>query len=234
MPWKINPFTGRLDYYKTGSGSTSPAGSDREIQFNSDGSFGADAKLSFIDNYATSHAAIRIGANSTNGYLVGHSASASSDIAGSSVNIIAGNGDTNGNGGGVSIKTGEPGATSGIAGNISIEMGAGDSATSQVHINAKDADLLFTQNLGKLSIKDSGAYKGTIVAQGLSNDWEYSLPDNNGTFALVGDLAGYVPLVAAPASASSNGSPGMFAYDTNYIYICVGGDTWKRVAISTW
>jgi hypothetical protein len=38
----------------------------------------------------------------------------------------------------------------------------------------------------------------------------------------------------APASASATGSPGMITWDTDYIYICVAADTWKRVAISTW
>ena len=38
----------------------------------------------------------------------------------------------------------------------------------------------------------------------------------------------------APASASATGSAGQIIWDTNYIYICVATDTWKRVAISTW
>lgn len=37
-----------------------------------------------------------------------------------------------------------------------------------------------------------------------------------------------------PASAAAAGSTGMIAYDTNFIYVCVGVNTWKRVAIATW
>lgn len=37
-----------------------------------------------------------------------------------------------------------------------------------------------------------------------------------------------------PASASSSGTTGNFAWDTSYIYIAVASNTWKRVAISTW
>jgi hypothetical protein len=37
-----------------------------------------------------------------------------------------------------------------------------------------------------------------------------------------------------PASASDTGNQGDIAWDTNYIYVCVATDTWKRVAISTW
>ena len=38
----------------------------------------------------------------------------------------------------------------------------------------------------------------------------------------------------APSNASDTGAPGEIRWDTNYIYVCVATDTWKRVAISTW
>ncbi len=38
----------------------------------------------------------------------------------------------------------------------------------------------------------------------------------------------------APAAASSNGFRGEIRYDSNYIYVCVADNTWKRVALSTW
>lgn len=46
----------------------------------------------------------------------------------------------------------------------------------------------------------------------------------------------YPPIIAAstPASASAAGTAGQFAYDSNYLYIAVGTNTWKRVAISSW
>ena len=37
-----------------------------------------------------------------------------------------------------------------------------------------------------------------------------------------------------PASATSMGTPGEYAYDTGYFYVCVATDTWKRVALTTW
>jgi cytoskeletal protein CcmA (bactofilin family) len=39
---------------------------------------------------------------------------------------------------------------------------------------------------------------------------------------------------SAPSSASSTGTAGTIAYDTNYIYVCVAANTWKRVSLSTW
>jgi len=37
-----------------------------------------------------------------------------------------------------------------------------------------------------------------------------------------------------PASASATGTAGTFAYDSDYMYICVATDTWKRVTADTW
>lgn len=39
---------------------------------------------------------------------------------------------------------------------------------------------------------------------------------------------------SVPASASSTGSVGQIAYDSDYIYICVATNTWKRASLTTW
>jgi hypothetical protein len=38
----------------------------------------------------------------------------------------------------------------------------------------------------------------------------------------------------APASASANGFRGEIRYDSDYIYVCIADNTWKRVALSSW
>lgn len=43
----------------------------------------------------------------------------------------------------------------------------------------------------------------------------------------------YIP-ATPPANASSQGVAGSITYDSNYIYMCVATNTWKRVAIATW
>lgn len=35
-----------------------------------------------------------------------------------------------------------------------------------------------------------------------------------------------------PANSSATGTQGMIATDSNYIYVCVATNTWKRVALS--
>lgn len=37
-----------------------------------------------------------------------------------------------------------------------------------------------------------------------------------------------------PANSYSTGLAGTIARDSNYIYVCVANNTWKRVLLSTW
>lgn len=37
-----------------------------------------------------------------------------------------------------------------------------------------------------------------------------------------------------PSTASSAGSAGQIAYDSNYVYVCVATNTWRRANLSTW
>lgn len=37
-----------------------------------------------------------------------------------------------------------------------------------------------------------------------------------------------------PGTAGASGLVGSFAWDSGYLYICVGANTWKRVAVATW
>jgi hypothetical protein len=37
-----------------------------------------------------------------------------------------------------------------------------------------------------------------------------------------------------PASATDTGEEGQICWDADYVYVCIGTNTWKRSAISTW
>lgn len=37
-----------------------------------------------------------------------------------------------------------------------------------------------------------------------------------------------------PANSSANGLTGTIARDSNYLYVCVDTNTWKRTNLSTW
>lgn len=71
---------------------------------------------------------------------------------------------------------------------------------------------------------------GTLLEIKLADDSAYT-----NLKALGVEVTG--PLVVAtstPASAAAAGTAGTIAWDSNYIYICVATNTWKRVAIATW
>lgn len=37
-----------------------------------------------------------------------------------------------------------------------------------------------------------------------------------------------------PASSTATGEKGTICYDSNYIYVCVATDTWKRISLTSW
>ena len=37
-----------------------------------------------------------------------------------------------------------------------------------------------------------------------------------------------------PSSASDTGQAGQICWDTNYLYVCVASNTWKRIALNSW
>ena len=48
------------------------------------------------------------------------------------------------------------------------------------------------------------------------------------------DIAGWREVDTPPASASAPGTPGDYHVATDYLYICVAANTWKRSPLSTW
>ena len=43
-----------------------------------------------------------------------------------------------------------------------------------------------------------------------------------------------LPNTTTPTTATSTGRKGEVRYDSDYLYICVATNTWKRTALSTW
>ncbi len=37
-----------------------------------------------------------------------------------------------------------------------------------------------------------------------------------------------------PANSSANGVAGLVAYDSNYLYVCVANNTWKRITLGSY
>jgi hypothetical protein len=63
--------------------------------------------------------------------------------------------------------------------------------------------------------------------------------DDNGNANIRGNLtlSGNLLTIGSslvPASATADGLPGQIAWGPSFVYVCVGLNTWKRAAISTW
>lgn len=83
----------------------------------------------------------------------------------------------------------------------------------------------------------SQAYGGLIFRTRASGSNSYLVNrmsiDSNGVVSILDDHM-IIQSAKTPSSASDTGTAGTVAWDSNYIYICVATDTWKRVAIATW
>jgi hypothetical protein len=65
-----------------------------------------------------------------------------------------------------------------------------------------------------------GQFQGNILASG-SIDGDIKINPGTTTAPIASSTPGY-------------GSPGRLAFDTDYLYVCIENDTWKRVALSAW
>ena len=141
---------------------------------------------------------------------------------GADILLTSGNGDRDdggalgkgGNGGDITLTTGYGGdgvfGNGGNGGDIELTPGQGgdsDEASSGIY-----GDIIMVKNGGRVGI---GA---TIPSALLDIDSDIVRVRSSKT----------------PSSASDTGNAGDICWDSNYIYVCVATDTWKRAALSTW
>jgi len=50
----------------------------------------------------------------------------------------------------------------------------------------------------------------------------------------LGDVNTYAEITQVPESTSSVGKKSQIAIDSNYLYVCVATNVWKRIALSSW
>ena len=88
-------------------------------------------------------------------------------------------------------------------------------------------------NVGMKGYVDNQTYSNVQVATYLP-----TYTGNIGAVTTPGALQVYGNAIISntyiPALANSTGSSGQIVWDSDYIYICVATDTWKRANISTW
>ena len=120
---------------------------------------------------------------------------------------------------GVSSHGGGTGVSGSSSGNIGV-YGATTASSGKGVYGYADVD----------SSNASAIYGSTAISSSSYSGYFYG---GKGVYIINGDLTLVNP-DTVPATASSTGTTGMISWDSNYIYICVDTNTWKRVAIATW
>jgi hypothetical protein len=92
-----------------------------------------------------------------------------------------------------------------------------------------------TRDLGSDGLSWAAVFTGSIEFSDGSTQTTASVTGPTGATGATGPTgpAG-ITGPTTPASATSTGVAGTVVWDTDYVYVCVATDTWKRVAISTW
>jgi len=74
---------------------------------------------------------------------------------------------------------------------------------------------------------------GSTSRVGIFEDSPATTLDVNGSFRVQSDSIA-IQNSKTPANASDTGQAGQICWDTNYLYVCVASNTWKRIALSSW
>jgi len=110
--------------------------------------------------------------------------------------------------------------------------GTGDPAIEVRSLGSKTGSLRFHNTAG---VVDEGKIKYDHSTNKMSFDTdgvERASIDVKGRFRLGSDESGGTGPVI-PATSSASGNTGDIAWSTDFLYICVEGDTWKRATLST-
>lgn len=110
-----------------------------------------------------------------------------------------------------------------------------DSSTGNSFVKFVSGNSVASSATNQLQIKNASATNAPELGVfGTATNIDVNItPKGTGNLNLVnGQLV--VPTSKTPSSATDTGIVGMTCWDSNYIYVCVATDTWKRTAISTW
>jgi len=195
------------------SDTAPPAGSNTQVQYNNNGTIGANSTFTF---------------NTTNNVLSAPNVSASSTVTATG-NVTGGNLVTSGviqatgniNGGNGVFTLGTVVSTnSNVSGNLNL-----GGASSSINFKAQDG-------ANTAVIQAPAAIAGGLIG--------WNLPNTQGnvgeylTVTATSEMEWKTVATTAPGANNSTGQTGQIAFDSGYIYVCVATNTWKRAAIATW
>jgi hypothetical protein len=94
--------------------------------------------------------------------------------------------------------------------------------------NVKPVSPALSQEMGVVLVKDATAGKIQVLTKSVTGN-EFGTINN---FTIVGNLRVMSP--KTPASSTAICNQGEINWDTNYIYVCIATNTWKRTGLSIW
>lgn len=245
-----------------GSGNATPGGANTQIQFNDAGIFGATGNLTFnkstsalvVGGNISSGGNISATGNLSAGNIsVGNANFTGSNVTLGSVSSVRITGGSSGqvlstNGSGtlswITPSGGGGNATpSGANTQIQFNDAGVFGANANLTFNKSTSALTVGGNITASAVVTTGTGVSTITSSGdiilncfggsgqvnSTGNIRASAGANGGGF-VIGKI---VSNSTAPTLASSTGVAGQIAFDSNYVYICVAANTWKRAAIST-
>jgi hypothetical protein len=92
----------------------------------------------------------------------------------------------------------------------------------------------WTVSNGQLDQTGGQDYRAILSTKNLTAGPGVIVADTNGTTMVSADSSLIGFHVGVPASSTSACTAGNWSYDTNYFYVCVATNTWKRSALSSW
>ena len=147
-----------------------------------------------------------------------------------------------GGGGGTSISNGTSNVTIPVA-NGNIQMFSNGVEAVRINSTGGTAGIIRAQING--AIYAEGAYLGGDYTSGVGNINLYNTGmiqcasiETSGGNVTAGGVGSYIigkPILTsdAPSTSTSTGITGQITWNASYIYVCVGTNQWRRVALST-
>jgi hypothetical protein len=106
-------------------------------------------------------------------------------------------------------------------------------STANIGIIGYIGSQVSTANIGMKGYVDNQTYSNVQVTTYLPTySGNVANLTTSGFLAVFGNV--FVANTYVPALANSTGTAGQIVWDSNYIYICVSTNTWKRANVSTW
>lgn len=109
-----------------------------------------------------------------------------------------------------------------------IKVSEGSPSLPAYTFGEQNTDGMYSRDPTSIGFALEGEERGYIS----TNGWNGGVGIDQASTGHFSNL--YIDNSATPATSSSTGTAGRIVWDSNYIYICIASDTWKRVAITTW